>query len=66
MHRFDDTRFYRTTDRELEVIGTRGTLAQWRCRGTGPRYIRFGNRILYEGSALNAFLDEHVVEPVAA
>ena len=66
MRRFDPDRYFRTTDPELSVIATRGTLAQWRHRGEGPRYVRFGNRILYHGSALNAFLDEHVVEPVAA
>ena len=66
MRRFDPDRYYRTTDPELSVIATRGTLAQWRHRGEGPQYVRFGNRVLYQGSALNAFLDEHVVEPVAA
>ena len=63
MHRFDDTRFYRTTDPELDVIATRGTLGQWRHRGYGPPYVRFGNRVLYEGRALNSWLDQHRVEP---
>lgn len=63
MRRFDDGRYYRTTDPELGVIATRGTLSQWRHRGEGPPYIRFGNRVLYLGSELNAWLDEHVVEP---
>ena len=66
MHRFDDSRYYRTTDSELGIIGTRGTMAQWRHRGEGPAYLRFGNRILYEGRALNAWLDQHRVEPPAA
>ena len=64
MHRFDDTRYYRTTDSELTIIATRGTMAQWRHRGEGPPYIRFGNRVLYYGSDLNRFLDSNLVEPV--
>ena len=66
MHRFEDTRYFRTTDPELAVIATRGTLAQWRHRGEGPRYVRFGNRVLYAGRDLNAFLDSKIVEPRAA
>ena len=50
------------TTRLLAVIATRGTLAQWRCHGTGPRYVRFGHRVLYFGADLNAWLDAHVVE----
>ena len=66
MHRFEDTRYYRTTDPELTIIGTRGTMAQWRHRGEGPRYVRFGNRVLYLGRDLNSWLDERTVEPGAA
>ena len=66
MRRFEHDRYYRTADPALAVIGTRGTMAQWRHRGEGPRFIRFGNRVLYEGKALNDFLDAHVVEPRAA
>lgn len=66
MKRFQDDQYYRTTDPALGVIATRGTLAQWRHRGEGPRYTRFGNRILYLGADLNDFLDRHVVEPAAA
>ena len=63
MHRFEPDRYYRTTDPELAVIATRGTLAQWRHHGRGPRYTRFGNRVLYLGTDLNAWLDEQVIEP---
>ena len=63
---FDDDRFYRTNDPELDVIATRGTLAQWRFRGYGPKYIRYGNRVLYRGSDLNEWLQERTVSPVAA
>lgn len=60
---FEDGRYYRTDDPALAVIATRGTLSQWRHRGEGPSYIRFGNRVLYEGCALNQWLDQHRVEP---
>ena len=63
MKRFQDDQYYRTTDEELAVIGTRGTLSQWRFRGEGPPYVKFGNRVLYEGRALNDWLDSHVVQP---
>ena len=63
MHRFDPDRYYRTNDPALAVIATRGTLSQWRHRGEGPPYIRFGNRVLYEGHALNKWLDARVVHP---
>ena len=66
MQRFEQDRYYRTDDPALELIGTRGTLAQWRHRGDGPPYVRFGNRVLYRGSDLNEWLDERLVQPTAA
>jgi len=66
MTRFEPDRYYPTNAPELAVIATRGTLAQWRHRGYGPPYLRFGNKVLYQGDALNRWLDEHCVEPTAA
>ena len=63
MHRFEPNRYYKTTDPELAVIATRGTLSQWRHRGVGPRYVKFGNRVLYLGRDLNEWLDAHLVHP---
>ena len=40
-----------------------GTLATWRWQGCGPRYTKFGHRILYRGADLNAWLDERMVNP---
>ena len=65
MRRFDGDRYYATNDPALKMIATRGTLAQWRCHGRGPTYIRFGNRVLYLGASLNEWLDAHVVQPGA-
>lgn len=64
--RFDPDRYYRTGDPALAIIATQGTLAQWRHRGYGPPYVRYGNRVLYQGAALNAWLDAQVIEPQAA
>ena len=63
---FEAERLYRTTDPELEIIATRGTMSQWRHRGEGPRYVRLGGRVLYLGRDINAWLDERIVEPTAA
>ena len=65
MKRFEDDRYYPTTAPELGVLCSRGTLAQWRHRGVGPPYIRFGNRVLYKGRDLNEWLDERRVETAA-
>ena len=66
MTRFNPDQYYRAGDPALSIIGTPGTLAVWRHQGRGPRYSKFGNRVLYRGTDLNAWLDDHVVEPVAA
>ena len=34
------------------------TLAKWRVYGTGPEYVKIGNRVFYEESALTRFIDE--------
>ena len=61
--RFEPARYYRPGDAALSVIASRGSLATWRWAGRGPRYTKFGHRILYLGADLNAWLDMHLVEP---
>lgn len=34
-----------------------GTLASWRCRGTGPRFIRLGRCVRYRPSDVEAWLN---------
>ena len=64
MHkRFEEDRYYRPGDPELDVIASKGTLATWRWQGRGPRYTKYGNRVLYRGADLNAWLDSRVVDP---
>jgi hypothetical protein len=42
------------------------TLAQWRCQGLGPAFIRAGyRRVLYPIDAVEAFEAAHRIEPVA-
>ena len=50
---FDENRTYVLNDPELEEIGPRPKLAQWRHQGRGPAYYKLGRKIIYRGSDLN-------------
>ena len=63
MRRFDNDRYYATTDPDLELLGTRHGMAKRRSRGQGPKYVKLGKRVLYLGRDLNAYLDACVIEP---
>lgn len=40
------------------LLGVRkGTLEVWRVRGTGPRFLKVGSRVLYRLRDINEFLD---------
>ena len=39
------------------------TLADWRCKGTGPAYIKVGRLIRYRLDDLDAWLDQGRVTP---
>lgn len=39
---------------------TKGTLSNWRVQGRGPRYIKFGGKILYPLSEIETFEHEHL------
>lgn len=60
---FEQNRNYVLGDPELEVIGPREKLAQWRHKGTGPAFYRLGRKIVYRGEDLNAWADAQRVEP---
>jgi len=62
MDRFIPDRYYRTSDPELRLVATRGTLGIWRHENRGPRYTRLGGHVLYRGADLNEYLDSLVVE----
>ena len=36
------------------------TLANWRCLGKGPPYVRSGSRVLYKQEDLDAFIEAHL------
>ncbi len=63
---FDSERLYQTDDPELTAVWPTSTLANWRAEKRGPKYVKYGKRIIYRGSDLNAFIEAHVVEPAAA
>ena len=53
----DDDLNLLSMDELAALIGAnRNTLAQWRFRGTGPRYIKRGRIILYRRSAVEEWL----------
>jgi hypothetical protein len=59
---FDQNRNYILGDLELEIIGDREKLAQWRHKGIGPAYYRLGRKIVYKGSDLNAWAEANRVD----
>ena len=60
---FEDDRCYVLGDTELEILGDRDKLAQWRHKGVGPAYYKIGRKVVYRGSDLNAWLAANRVEP---
>jgi hypothetical protein len=60
---FDTNRNYVLGDAELELIGDRDKLAQWRHKNTGPAFYRLGRKIIYRGADLNAWAEASRVDP---
>jgi hypothetical protein len=60
---FDQNRSYVLGDPELELIGDRDKLAQWRHKSMGPAFYRLGRKIIYRGSDLNAWAEASRVDP---
>ena len=63
---FDSTRTYCLGDPELEIIGPREKLAQWRHRDVGPAFYKMGKKVVYHGIDLNAWAEAQRIEPSAA
>ena len=59
---FEQNRNYVLGDPELELIGDRDKLAQWRHKNMGPPYYRLGRKIVYRGADLNAWAESNRVE----
>ena len=60
---FEQNRNYTLGDPELELIGDREKLAQWRHKKIGPAFYRLGRKIVYRGADLNAWAEANRVEP---
>lgn len=60
---FEQDRNYVLGDPELELIGDRAKLAQWRHRCKGPAFYRLGRKIIYRGADLNEWAESQRVEP---
>ena len=60
---FEQNRNYVLSDPELELIGDRDKLAQWRHKGMGPAFYRLGRKIIYRGADLNAWAEATRVDP---
>jgi hypothetical protein len=62
-HLFEQNRNYLLGDSELDVLGNRAKLAQWRHKRTGPAYYRLGRKIIYRGADLNLWAEANRVDP---
>lgn len=60
---FENDRNYLLGDPELDLIGDRSKLAQWRHKGIGPAYYKLGRKIIYRGTDLNAWAALHRFDP---
>jgi hypothetical protein len=60
---FDSKRKYVLGDPELDLIGHRDLLAQWRHKMMGPAFYRLGRKIVYCGADLNAWAASSRVDP---
>ena len=60
---FQDNRNYVLGDPELDLLGDRMKLAQWRHKGRGPAYYKLGRKVIYRGVDLNAWAEAKRVDP---
>ena len=65
MKLFDQNRNYVLGDSDLELIGDRDKLAQWRHKKMGPAYYRLGRKVIYRGSDLNTWAEARRVDTSA-
>ena len=60
---FEQDRNYVLGDSELDLIGDRAKLAQWRHKGMGPPFYKLGRKIIYRGADLNEWAEANRVDP---
>lgn len=54
---FDPNRTYTLGDPDLDILGSRELLAQWRHKNIGPPYYKIGRKIVYHGADLNTWAE---------
>jgi hypothetical protein len=60
---FENDRNYVLGDPELNIIGDRAKLAQWRHKMKGPAFYKLGRKVIYRGSDLNAWAEANRTDP---
>ena len=54
------------TAKAAEVLGIAGqTLHQWRMASKGPKYFKFGRRVLYDLADIEAWIEACRIDPEA-
>lgn len=64
-HIFENDKNYVLGDPELEIVGDRAKLAQWRHKGVGPAFYKLGRKIIYNGADLNKWANANRFDPEA-
>jgi hypothetical protein len=62
---FENDRNYVLGDPELDILGDRDKLAQWRHKGQGPAYYKLGRKVIYRGCDPNDWAEAQRVVPSA-
>ncbi|MEM7472251.1 MAG: MerR family transcriptional regulator [Pseudomonadota bacterium] len=62
---FENNRNYVLGDPELDLIGDREKLAQWRHKNMGSPFYKLGRKVIYRGTDLNAWAEACRVDPSA-
>jgi hypothetical protein len=58
---FQNDRNYLLGDPELNLLGDRAKLGQWRHKRMGPPFYKLGRKVVYRGSDLNAWAEAQKV-----
>ena len=53
---FDSEKWYHASDPDVLRLASYFTMAHWRSEGRGPAYHKIGNRVVYRGLDLNAWI----------
>ena len=62
----DNTPPLLTDDQVFQLFGVKPkTLANWRCKGAGPAFVKVGHQVRYRPEDLKAFLDSRVFKSTA-